>query len=256
MDTAVTLTPAQVARLATPYDAYGRKSKPWRLPALRGGGGIRSTGGDMLKLAAALLDPNSRLAPALKLMLAEQGDTGNPRVKQGLGFQVVRPEPGRELVVHDGGTGGFRSTLALEPARHSAVVVLTNSAAEPSTNDLGSRILIGTPVKPTPPLVPPPPPRSVHNEVTLPAAELGQVVGRYDFGNGIVFAVHRDGDHLVAQREGAVTGPVLPIFAEAPLKFFWKAVDAQVAFTTDESGKVIGATFTQAGQSLAGKRLD
>jgi hypothetical protein len=49
---------------------------------------------------------------------------------------------------------------------------------------------------------------------------------------------------------------VLPIFAEAPLKFFWKAVNGQVEFTTDASGKVTGAEATFDGQKLTGRRIE
>jgi CubicO group peptidase (beta-lactamase class C family) len=252
-DTAVSLSPQQTARLATPHDQFGRPAKPWNLPTLMGAGGIRSTAPDMLKFAAAVLDPSSPLGPAMKLALSELGDTGSSRVRQALGWQVVTPEPGREVLMHDGGTGGFRSSLVLEPAEQRAVVVLANSGAEPSTNDLAVHILLGTPVAPTPPLPPAPVTRA---EVTLPAAELERVVGLYDFAAGVVFNVIRDGDVLRAQREGAVTGPVLQIFPEAPLKFFWKAVDAQVRFIADESGKVTGAEFSQGGQTLTGKRIE
>ena len=101
-----------------------------------------------------------------------------------------------------------------------------------------------------------PPAQVKRTAIDLAPAELDRVVGRYDFSAGVVFEVTREGDELRAQRQGTVTGPVLPIFAEAPLSFFWKAVDAQVRFITDESGKVTGATFTQSGQTLTGKRIE
>src|SRR5690606_16239811 len=99
-----------------------------------------------------------------------------------------------------------------------------------SATDLAVHVLVGSPVAPTPPVPPAPPETPERIEITLPAAEFDRVVGRYDFGTGIVFEVTRDGDGLKAQRQGSVTGPVLPIFPEAPLTFFWKAVDAQVRF--------------------------
>ena len=255
-DTVLTLSTEQRKRFATPYDAYGRPTKPWKIPALAGAGGIRSTAGDMLKFAAAVIDPRSPLAPAVKLELSELGPAIRTNVHQGLGWQIVDFGSGRRVLTHDGGTGGFRSTLALEPARQRAVVVLANSGAEPSTTDMALHILIGSPVAPTPALPNTPPPRTAHTEMTLPAAELDRVIGRYDFGNGVIFEVTRAPDGLRAQRQGSVTGPSLPIFAEAPLKFFWRAVDAAVTFTADESGKVTGATFTQAGATLTGKRVD
>lgn len=254
-DTSVSLSPGQRARFAQGHDAYMQPAKPWRLAVLAGAGGIRSTANDMLKFSAAALDPKSPIGPAMKLALAQRRATGNPRFDQALGWEVVHPEPGREVVVHDGGTGGFRSSLALEPAKRRAAVVLANSAAEPSTSDLALHLLLGSPAAPTPPVPPAPPARTAHSEISLPASELDRVTGRYEFSPGVVFSVTRAGNELHARREGAVTGPELPIFAEAPLKFFWKAVDAQVEFTTDASGQVTGAVFTQSGQSLSGKRV-
>jgi hypothetical protein len=233
-----------------------RPAKPWHLPALMGAGGIRSTAGDMLKFAAAVLDPQSPIAPAMKIALAEPLKTNSPRVEQALGWQVLHPEPGREVLMHNGGTGGYRSALVLEPAKGTAAVVLANSAAEPSATDLAVHVVVGSPVAPTPPVPPPPPAASARSEITLPAAELDRVVGRYDFGMGIVFEVVRDGDGLKAQRQGSATGPALPIFPEAPLTFFWKAVDAQIRFIADETGKITGAEFSENGQMLPGKRIE
>lgn len=254
-DTAITLTADQQARFATGRDMYMRPAKPWHLPTLAGAGAIRSTANDMLTFAAALLDPDSPLGPALKTTLSVRKDTGNARAEQALGWQVIQPEPGREVIMHGGGTGGYRSHLVLEPATGRAVVAFANSAAEPSTTDLAMHLLLGSPVAPTPPSAEPPPAPAPRSEVKLPAEELDRVAGRYDFGPGVVFRVWRDGSTLLAQREGSETGPVLRIHPEAPLRFFWKAVDAQVTFTADEDGKVTGAVFTQDGQSLPGRRL-
>ena len=57
------------------------------------------------------------------------------------------------------------------------------------------------------------------------------------------------------QREGVAGAPALQIFPEAPLAFFWKAVDAQIQFTTDANGAVTGAALSQGGQLLTGKRI-
>jgi CubicO group peptidase (beta-lactamase class C family) len=255
-DTSITLSPGQQARFAPGHDEYMRPAKPWHLPALMGAGGIRSTASDMLKFAAAVLDPQSPIAPAIKIALSEPLKTNSPRVEQALGWQVLHPEPGREVLMHNGGTGGYRSALVLEPAKGTAAVVLANSAAEPSATDLAVHVVVGSPIAPTPPVPPPPPAASARSEITLPAAELDRVVGRYDFGMGIVFEVVRDGDGLKAQRQGSATGPALPIFPEAPLTFFWKAVDAQIRFIADETGKVTGAEFSENGQMLPGKRIE
>jgi hypothetical protein len=254
-DTMITLPPRQAARLATPFDAYMRPAKPWDIGILTGAGGIRSSATDMLTFASAVLDPKSPIAAALKTTLSVRVPGEAPQVDQALGWEALHPAPGREVLLHAGQTGGYRATLALEPTKGRAVVVFANSAAEPSTVDLAIHILIGTPVAPTPPVPRAPPSPSKHTEISLPAAELDKFVGRYDFGNGIVIVMTRNGASLFAQREGIPGAPALQISAEAPLAFFWKAVDAQIRFTTDASGAVTGAEFAQGGMSLTGKRM-
>jgi D-alanyl-D-alanine-carboxypeptidase/D-alanyl-D-alanine-endopeptidase len=254
-DTLIALPPSHAARLAPAFDAYMQPARPWDVAVLTGAGGIRSTAADMLVFAKAVLDPKSPIAAALKTALAARGPGAHARVEQALGWVVMHPEPGRELLVHDGGTGGFRALLAIEPSKGRAVTVLVNSAVEPSAADLGLHILIGSPVQPTLPVPPAPPPPKQRTEITLPAEALDKLVGRYDFGSGFVIAITRDGAALRAQREGIPGAPALQIFPEAPLAFFWKEVDAQLRFTTDPSGAVTDAEFAQGSMKLPGKRL-
>lgn len=252
-DTMIGLSPPYAARLAVPHDAYMQRVRPWDLwGVLAGAGGLRSSAEDMLAFGTAVLDPNSPIAPAVKTTLAVRAPGEAPAVEQALGWQVARPEPGREVLLHGGETGGFRATLGLEPARGHAVIVFANSAAEPSTADLMFHILLGSPVAPTPPVTPAPLKRT---EISLPAEDLQKFVGRYDFGPGFIIVINRDGGTLRAQREDVSDAPALQIFPEAPLAFFWKDVDAQIRFTTDASGVVTGAEFTQGELSLMGRRV-
>ena len=88
--------------------------------------------------------------------------------------------------------------------------------------------------------------------MTLPAAELDRVVGRYELAPNVEIAIARRGDGLTAQLTGQ---PAFPIFAEAPLRFFWKVVNAQIEFTADANGMVTGGTFAQDGRQIPLKRL-
>jgi hypothetical protein len=254
-DTMITLTPSHAARLAAPFDAYMRPAKPNRMAALEGAGAIRSTVADMLIFAKALLDPTSPIAPVLKTALSVRAPGENPITELALGW-VVRRLPGRELLMHNGLSYGFSSVLILEPAKGRAVVALVNSAAEPRSEDLAFNIVGIQPVAPTPAVRPAPPPFVPRKEISLPAAELDKVAGRYDFGSGLVVTITRDGEYLYAesQRQG-VRGPRLQIVPEAPLAFFWKAMDAQIRFTTDASGMVTGAEGSDRGKQMVGRRV-
>ena len=191
----------------------------------------------------------------MKTALSVRAPGENPRFEQALGW-LVRRLPGRELLIHNGQSYGFSSILILERAKGRAVVALVNSAAEPGPEDLAFNIVGGQTVRPTPAVPPAPPPFVPRTEISLPTAELDKIAGRYAFDSGFVLTITRDGGYLYAQgqREGA-TGPRQQIVPEAPLAFFWKAMDAQIRFTTDASGAVTGAEGNDRGRQMVGRRI-
>jgi len=145
-DTAITLSPDQKARFAQGHDAMMQPAMAWDLPTLAGAGAIRSTASDMLIfLRAAIGIRQTPLARAFALMLAERRPGVAPNVDTGLGWMMAK-SPRGEIVLHDGGTGGFRTSMAFDPVKRRGVVVLTNAAREPSSNDLAIHLLIGSPV--------------------------------------------------------------------------------------------------------------
>jgi len=176
-DTSITLSDGQKTRFAQGHDAYMRPAKPWNLPVLAGAGGIRSTSDDMLKFLAATLDPKSVIGPATELTLADRRDTGNQRNQTGLGWMIAKSPSGGELLFHGGGTGGFRTSMAIDRTKRRGVVVLTNAAVEPSADDLAIHLMLGTPVAPAGKVPPAPPPAKVRKEIKLPPAQLDRVTG-------------------------------------------------------------------------------
>jgi serine-type D-Ala-D-Ala carboxypeptidase/endopeptidase len=253
-DTMITLKPADVARLAAPFDRYMRPAKRWDMTMFAPAGGIRSTAADMLTFARAVLDPASPVAAAVKTALGVRVPGQAPQAEQALGWIIAHPRPDRTLLMHDGQTGGYQAILALEPAKGRAVVALSNSQAQPMPTDLALHILLGGTVQPTPPVPPAPPPPSVHTEIALPTEALEKFVGRYKFDFGVV-SITRGGDSLLAQRADVPGAPALPIYPETPTDFFWKALDAQIGFTLDASGKITGAALTQSGATMKGTRV-
>ena len=91
----------------------------------------------------------------------------------------------------------------------------------------------------------------VHTEIKLDPATLDRFVGEYQLAPTFSIVVTREGDGLWAQ---ATAQPKFPIFPEAPDKFFYKVVDAQISFTIDSAGKVTGLTLHQGGRDLPGSK--
>jgi D-alanyl-D-alanine-carboxypeptidase/D-alanyl-D-alanine-endopeptidase len=100
--TAITLTPSMRARLASGHDEQLRAAKNWDLPVLAGAGALRSTANDMLTFVEAAIHRK----PGLDLGWQKTGT----------------------ILWHNGGTGGYRSFIALDRTRKVGVVVLSNSA--------------------------------------------------------------------------------------------------------------------------------
>ena len=68
---------------------------------------------------------------------------------------------------------------------------------------------------------------------------------------GFILTVTLEDDHLESQ---ATNQPKLQIFAEAPDKFFYKVVDAQLEFGRDASGAVTQVTLHQGARTMTGKK--
>jgi CubicO group peptidase (beta-lactamase class C family) len=146
-DTVITLDPGQRRRFAQGYGDSRRPAKPWDFTALAGAGAIRSTVNDLFLLLDALSGSwRTSLAPAISLMLERRLDTGMPATTVGLALHVTTLS-GKSLVWHNGGTGGYRSMMAFDPATRTGAIVLSNETAGPAPDDLVRFLLLGLPIE-------------------------------------------------------------------------------------------------------------
>jgi serine-type D-Ala-D-Ala carboxypeptidase/endopeptidase len=239
-DTTITLSSAQRARMATAHDAGLRPVSWWGFDALAGAGAIRSTASDMLTFAAAALGGETPLRAAFGRMTTLRRPTGRPATEQLAGWVAVAAN-GRELLAHDGGTHGFRSSLMVDMAGKRAAVAWVNGPHD--VNDLAGHAL-----EPSIPL------RTVsaaRTAIALDAATLADYVGSYPLVPGFTLAVTREGAQLFVQATGQ---PRFELQAEKRDAFFLTAVDAQVTFTRDAGGTVTGLALHQNGSSRAAPR--
>ena len=89
--------------------------------------------------------------------------------------------------------------------------------------------------------------------IALPPAALDAYVGRYSAASDLMYTIRREGDHLVAVREGR---PDVPLLAEAPDVFFVRGqLRNRKVFTRDGSGRVTGFADRREGNDLVWKRL-
>src|SRR5690606_21102156 len=111
------------------------------LPTLAGAGALRSTANDMLSFLSLFLGlEDEPLEDPLSIMLAERRPAA-PGLEIGLGWHVRERSDGGELVWHNGGTGGYRSFVGLDPEAGVGVVVLTNLSTPAGVDDIGAHLL-------------------------------------------------------------------------------------------------------------------
>jgi CubicO group peptidase (beta-lactamase class C family) len=230
-------------RLAPGHDPGRARVGNWDFDALAGAGAHRSTANDMLTFVAANIGlVDSPLAAAMRAMLKTRRPAASG-LEIALGWHVFTGG-GREIVWHNGGTGGYRSFIGFDPKRRAGVVVLTNMSTETGGDDIGRHLL-----DPSVPLAAPP---KARKEVALDPKILDRYTGRYELAPGIVMTVTRRGRQLLAQITGQ---PAAEIVAESEKEFFYKIVNAQITFDAADEAPAKGLVLHQGGRNTAAKRI-
>lgn len=238
-DTRITLTPDQRKRLVPGYDASLRPARSWELRTLAGAGALRSTPRDMLAFARASLDRQGPLARAFALSQRNRALVPGG-LAIGLGWHIAQDGITRW---HDGGTGGYRSWLAVLPDRNLAVVLLANTAAERLTafgEDM-TRVAAGIDV----------PARPVPTEIAVDPRALEPYAGSFALTPDFELVVTVEDGRLMVRATGQEKYPVFP---SGPGQFFYKVVDAQLTFVAGPDGRVVRVILHQGGWDTPGVR--
>jgi D-alanyl-D-alanine-carboxypeptidase/D-alanyl-D-alanine-endopeptidase len=128
--------------LAQGHTEYGEPTHAWDLLPLAGGGGQRSTVNDLLTFAAANLGfIETPLRPAMELTHVQQAKKDGNYGYVTLGWTLWNDD-GKQILMKDGGTGGYRTFLGIDKKNKFGVVVLSNS--NNLVTDIGQHILDST----------------------------------------------------------------------------------------------------------------
>jgi len=243
--TRITLTPEMKTRLAVGHNAALEAVENWDPSILAGAGALRSTANDMLNfLAANLSYTKSPLAPAMAAMLKERRPKGQPGLEVALGWHVFTTG-GKEIIWHNGGTGGYRSFMGFDPIARVGVVALSNAGTVAGVDDIGRHLL-----DPSVPLAAPP---KEHKQIVVDSNLFDGYIGRYQLAPNFIITITREGDHLFEQATGQRK---LEIFPESERDYFLKVVDAQITFVTDNTGHATELVLHQNGRDVHGKRIE
>lgn len=241
-DTRIALTSGMRSRLAPGHDGGGQAQGLWDLPAIAGAGALRSTVSDMLKYVRANADSTSKpLGSVLALTHATRRPGPVPQVSIGLAWHRTTTPGGRTVIWHNGGTGGYRSFAGYDEATGLGVVVLTNTAV--GVDDIALHLLdAAVPLAPIP---------ARRVAVTVAPEILRRYAGEYVLAPTFSLTITFENGALFAQATGQ---DKLPLYAESETKFFLRAADAQLTFSSDSTGSVTGVILHQNGQNIPGRK--
>jgi hypothetical protein len=152
---------------------------------------------------------------------------------------------GRQLIAHNGGINGFNTIVVYYPEEHLEIIVLSNinGAAPQNLSAKLASVVHGEKVV----LL------SERKEITVDAKLFDGYTGRYQLTPSVVVTISREDNHLFAQLAGQ---PKFEAFPESAREYFLKAVDAQITFVADTTGRVTEVVLHQNGADRHAKRIE
>lgn len=119
-------------KLVKGLNENGETVSNWDFDVLFGGGGVLSTTEDLAKFANAQFNS----ANAELTLTRKPTFNINKDMRMGLGWHILKSESGQNLYWHNGGTGGYSSSMAVNIEQKVAVIILSNVSG--ITNDIDS----------------------------------------------------------------------------------------------------------------------
>jgi serine-type D-Ala-D-Ala carboxypeptidase/endopeptidase len=236
-------------RVAVGHSPDAKPVSSWDFKTdLAGVGGVRSTLDDMVRYVQGQFGQAPK--PLDEAFRLTHLPVANDAKAQNAMHWMFANLNGRRFLAHEGGTGGFSSFVAFDPAKSFGVVILSDTSLH-SLGGLGSlglhlldpRVPLGEPaLAQTRPSGPAP---------TLSEEDLQAYVGEYPLAPEFVLTVRAEGDRLTVQATGQGR---LPLQAIAEDAFENKDVGAVIRFQRDAAGKVSSLELEQAGHTSPAKR--
>jgi CubicO group peptidase (beta-lactamase class C family) len=109
-------------RLVKGLNQKGETVSNWDFDVLFGGGGILSTTEDLVKFANAQFNPKNKDLDLTRISTFKI----NESMRIGLGWHIITTKNGKDIYWHNGGTGGYSSSMAVKIDDKTVVIILAN----------------------------------------------------------------------------------------------------------------------------------
>ena len=228
------------------HTSFGRLTPAWDFPARFGGvGAIRSTPEDMARFARAMLGDVPKDAPeTLKRALVSATKPQrvvNDRLTMATAwFLLKRPESSDPWLFHNGMTGGFSSSLVIDPMQRRAALVLADAFG--GFDDIAFHLLapgaaLREPARP----------------VALDLERAQAAVGRYRLRENFEIALLLDGETLYGQATGQGR---FPLKQDSRGDYYTEVTELLLRVVRDDAGKGTELILLQGGGVFRGKRVE
>ena len=239
----------ELARFSNPHyldrnDGTLKRNKHWRFDVIAPAGVLIMSARDMGRYAQAASGAiDTPLKAAFVLAQKRYGDGMAPMNPQGLAWTLA-PLNGRTVVNHDGMTGGFASSLWVDPERKSAVAILAN-ANQPVTD---IALHLTEPAIPLKNL-------AAMREIAVPvdAKTMAQYVGTYRLQTNFDVTIRLRDGKLYAQGTGQGE---FELFGKSDSTFFARITPLEIVFEDVKDGKAMRFQITQGGSTRPAPRVE
>ena len=227
-DTGIEPTADMGARIAQGHSGVVETPR-WENATLAGAGRLLSTARDMVTFLAANMGLRETALRAAMLQTHEPRlPTGETGVQIALGWHV-KTVGDRQIVWHDGGTGGYSSYAGFLRDGGVGVVVLSNTFE--GVNDIGVHLL-----------APDVPMETLPAPAQIDPTALERYVGRYEFGSAGTMEVRLKHGHLTAAFGDESEATLYPRGRHG---FYYRVADARITFVEDDQGAISGLILHQ-----------
>ena len=117
-------------QLVPGLDESGNTIPNWQFDTLFAAGGLLSSVADLAIFASAQFNPDDDTLTLTRIPTVNV----SPTMEMGLGWHILTSKKGNTLYWHNGATGGYSSSMTIDTAHKTAVVILSNVSPDNTYN--------------------------------------------------------------------------------------------------------------------------
>ena len=215
------------ANMATGY-SNGAAMPAWTFDAMAGAGAVVSSANDLMRLIRAGFEADASGVHSA-IVATQQHQEGH---EMALAWYIESDSDGNAVYWHNGGTGGYASFLAVNPAQSKGWLILAATSDYAWVTELGMSLLA--------------PPEQAE------ALDLSPYVGVFQLSPGFFLTFSERDGRLFGQATGQ---GAFPLTHEGEHEFQFAAAEIRVTFANPSDGLSSSIEFVQANQTINAPRV-